>query len=53
MFRDVMGDDAFWSGLREYLDKYKYDNVGQEDLFKIMEKHSRRRRVCFCTFTNC
>ncbi|MDA0196739.1 MAG: M1 family metallopeptidase [Bacteroidetes bacterium] len=40
MLRDSIGDDAFFSGIRQYYDEYKFSNVLTEDFMKVMERVS-------------
>jgi aminopeptidase N len=37
---DIMGEDAFRDGIREYLRKYAYDNATWDDLIEILDKHT-------------
>ena len=40
MLVDFMGIDRFKSGIREYLNKYKYANAKTNDLWDVLSKHS-------------
>ncbi|MDT8325267.1 MAG: M1 family aminopeptidase [Bacteroidota bacterium] len=39
MLRDVMGDSAFFEGLRAYAARHAYDNASTEDLQDVMEEY--------------
>jgi len=43
MLRNEIGEDAFWSGVRQYYEEYKYGNALTEDFQKIMEEASGRK----------
>lgn len=45
--RKHVGDDAFWSGVREYVNTYGGRVVETEDFRKMIEKHSGRSLVRF------
>ncbi|MBX3299239.1 MAG: M1 family metallopeptidase [Acidobacteria bacterium] len=40
MLREEIGDEAFWSGVKIYLDRHKFDSVRSSDLRKAMEEAS-------------
>jgi len=40
MLRRVMGDDPFWSGIREYYDTFRDKTASTEDFRKVMEAAS-------------
>ena len=40
MLRGLMGDDAFWAGIREYYAHYRNLNVTTDDFRHVMEEHS-------------
>jgi aminopeptidase N len=37
MLMDLLGENVFWTGLKAYLDKYRFANATTEDFFKVME----------------
>jgi aminopeptidase N len=39
MLRDLMGDDAFFDGLREYGTRHAYGNASSEDFQAVMEEY--------------
>ncbi|XP_062552092.1 aminopeptidase N isoform X2 [Armigeres subalbatus] len=39
MMNSFLGQDAFKSGINEYLKKYQYENAEQEDLWEILTHH--------------
>ncbi|MCZ7557996.1 MAG: M1 family aminopeptidase [Bacteroidia bacterium] len=39
MLRDVMGDDAFFEGLRDYGRRHAYGSASTEDFQSVMEEH--------------
>ncbi|MBN1446841.1 MAG: T9SS type A sorting domain-containing protein [Bacteroidetes bacterium] len=39
MLRDVMGDEAFFDGLRAYGQRHAYDNATSQDLEDVMEEY--------------
>jgi aminopeptidase N len=47
MLREEIGDMAFWSGVRLYLARHRFDNVSSEDLRKAMEEASRTNLQSF------
>lgn len=38
--RETVGDQAFWSGVKKYLERHKFENVETPDLQKVMEEAS-------------
>jgi aminopeptidase N len=42
MLRGLMGDDAFWAGIREYYKEYRDQNASTSDFRRVMEKASGR-----------
>lgn len=40
MLRGVIGDDAFWAGIREYYKEYRDKNASTSDFRRVMEKAS-------------
>ncbi len=49
MLRVEMGDEAFWSAIREYYKTYQNSNALTSDLQKIAEKHARKGLSTFFT----
>ncbi|MDX2361416.1 MAG: M1 family metallopeptidase [Crocinitomicaceae bacterium] len=47
MLRNKIGDDAFWSGIRAYYEKYKYSNASTEDFMHVMEEVSGAKLSTF------
>jgi aminopeptidase N len=45
--RNLLGDDIFWTGVRDYVNTYTERVVETEDFRRIMEKHSGRSLVQF------
>ncbi len=43
MLRGLVGDSAFWGGIREYYREYRDSSVSSEDFQRVMERSSRRR----------
>ena len=41
MLRGVVGDEAFWSGIREYYRLYRDENASTADFRRVMEEASR------------
>lgn len=40
MLRRLLGDEAFFGGLRRFYDEYKYGKAGSDDLRRVMEEAS-------------
>lgn len=38
--RETVGDEAFWKGVNNYLERHKFGNVETEDLQRVMEQAS-------------
>jgi len=47
MLRGVIGDENFWSGIRQYYKEYRDDNALTEDLQRIMEEEFGRELSWF------
>jgi hypothetical protein len=45
----LMGLENFKLAIREYLNKYKFQNVSSQDLFNILQKHSERNIIKLIT----
>jgi len=45
----LMGLDNFKLAIREYLNKYKFKNVSSQDLFNILQKHSKKNIIKLIT----
>lgn len=43
MMQHFLGEEAFKSGLQEYLQKFKYGNAIQNDLWEVMTQHGHKR----------
>ena len=42
MLRRLIGDDAFFTGMKAFYQQWKYQKAGTDDFRKVMEKASRR-----------
>jgi hypothetical protein len=42
MLRQLLGDEAFFAGLREYYSAWRFRKAGTEDFRMVMEKHAKR-----------
>lgn len=45
--RETLGDEAFWRGIRIYLERHKFENVETPDLQKAMEEASGQKLEWF------
>ena len=47
MLRRKVGDEAFWSGIKDYYESHKYSNALSEDFRRVMEKNSDQELSTF------
>lgn len=47
MLKEKIGNEAFWDGIRNYYDTYKYKNASTDDFMKSMEKSSGQNLKSF------
>jgi aminopeptidase N len=40
MLRYILGDEAFFTSLKEYLNQYQYGNAGTDDIIRIFQSHT-------------